>query len=144
MMLRIAVASIAYIGLFTSPSALRIPDATRVKIKNINPPKTICPYCNARVSDSPAPIVRSISLRKIRINNVKTTESVIVSIIECMAALSEPFLFFAPIHHDINEFAPAPRPLPRPMTIMNRGVMNPNAARELGPSPATQILSARL
>jgi len=27
---------------------------------------------------------------------------------------------------------------------MNRGVMNPNAARELGPSPATHILSARL
>ena len=94
-MLRIAVASIAYIGLLTSPSALRIPDATLVKIKNINPPNTICPYCTARVSDSPAPIARSIYLRNMRINTVKTTERVIVSIIECIAALSEPFLFLA-------------------------------------------------
>ena len=45
---------------------------------------------------------------------------------------------------DINEFAPAPKPLPKPITIMNSGVINPNAAKELGPSPATHILSARL
>ncbi len=39
----------------------------------------------------------------------------------CIAALSAPYLSFAPIRREIAEAAPAPRPFPRPMRIRTGG-----------------------
>lgn len=39
-MFKIAVAAMAYMGLFTSPSALKIPEATLENIMKTSPPKS--------------------------------------------------------------------------------------------------------
>ncbi len=143
-MLRIAEAVMAYIVRFASPSARRRPYATLLKSRKIVAAKTISPYSTARPVAPPAPMAEIRVSRNGTRRMVRRMERAAVRISACIAALSAPFLFLAPIHREIAELAPAPRPLPRPMRIMKNGVMNPTAARASSPRPATQMASARL
>jgi hypothetical protein len=65
-------------------------------------------------------------------------------IMVCTAALSAPFLSFAPIFLDIAEPPPIPRPVARAVPMNNKGNTKPTAASASGPSPDTQIASTRL
>ena len=71
-------------------------------------------------------------------------EDITVSIKLCVALFSANFLSLAPIALAIVEDAAAPIPLPNPTRMKNNGATKPRAANRFGPSPDTQIVSARL
>lgn len=60
------------------------------------------------------------------------------------AALSPPFLSFAPIFLEIAEPPPTPSPVARAVPMKRRGKANPTAAAASVPSPDTQIRLMRL
>ena len=143
-MFKTAVIAIAIVALFTSPSALKIADATEEKRNTIINPKVMLPYANAYSRVSPPPINVIICGRSGTNINGATILIISVITIACNAALLTNALFLAPIALAIKEFAPDPIPFPNPITIKNKGVINPIAAKASAPRPATHTLSAML
>lgn len=71
-------------------------------------------------------------------------EIITVKIIVCITAFSASLKCDAPMYLEINEFPPAPMPLPIPMITKYNGDMNPKAASASVLIPETQKLSIRL
>jgi len=92
--------------------------------------------------DAPSNTTRS-SKRNIPMIKM-TADTANVKMNECITALFASSILIAPTYLEINEFAPAPTPLPKPIITRYNGEMNPSAARASALMPETQKLSIKL